>query len=323
MSASSTLPAMRSALAALTLLAAILWIPPLLAPRLGFTPDLAMLPRTGRSVPIENGHVLRVVEHGAGAPVVLVHGLPSNLEDWGDLPQRLAALGHHVVAYDRVGYGGSSRGKATGDAYTLASSARDLAALLDALALPQAAVVGWSYGGGVVQVLARDAPERVSQIVLLAAVGPAFGDVPHSALDTVLHSPAALPLLRWVAAIPPLSRAVMKSTLASLFSDPAAIPPGFVEHARAQLARPGTLEAFVAESVRMDTASLTPERIAAPTLVLSGSDDRSVPVAVAEDLARRIPGAELMLFEAGSHMLPITHSERLAETLHEWLEQTR
>ncbi len=314
---------MRIALAAVAALAAITVLPPWLAPRLGFAPEVTTLPRAGRAVPIGDQRELHVVEHGAGSPVVLVHGLPSNIGDWGDVPVRLAARGHHVVVYDRIGYGGSSAAPVRGDAYTFASSARDLVALLDALALPRAALVGWSYGGGVVQVLARRAPERVSQMVLLAAVGPTFDDVPRSTLDRVLHSPAALPLLRWVAAIPPLSRAAMRSTLAGLFSDPAAIPPGLIERSRAQLALPGTLEAFVAESVQMDSASLAPERISAPTLVVSGSDDRSVPIAVAEDLARRIPGAELVRVEGGSHMLPITHAELLAETLHEWLERTR
>lgn len=313
---------MRMLLIAAVLLIAIGVVPPLLAPRLGWTPAAAALPRAGRAVAIGDGLALDVVELGSGSPIVLVHGLPSNIGDWADVPARLAALGHHVVVYDRIGYGASSRVPVTGDAYTFASSARELAALLDALDLPPAALVGWSYGGGVVQTLALEDPERAAQLVLVGSVGPAYADVPRGALDHVLDSPVALPLLRWVAAIPPVSRAATEATLATLFSGSDAVPPGFLERTRAQLALPGTLAAFVAESVRMDVATLAPERIAVPTLIVNGSDDRSVPLAVAEDLARRIPRAELVAIDGGSHMLPVTHGEQLAAILHEWLERT-
>ena len=82
-----------------------------------------------RSVAIGDGLELNVRELGTGSPVVLVHGLPSNIGDWAGVPDALAALGHRVVVYDRVGYGWSSRPPVAGDAYTLGSNARELGCL--------------------------------------------------------------------------------------------------------------------------------------------------------------------------------------------------
>lgn len=314
---------MRLLLAALALFAALVWLPPRCTPWLGLGPDASTLPAPGRAVAIGDGLSLNVVEAGAGPPVVLVHGLPSNVGDWASVPEELARRGWRAIAYDRVGYGWSSRVPAVEGAYTLASNARELAALLDALGLERAALVGWSYGGGVVQALAEAAPERVSQMVLLGSVGPASAGTPPDAIERLARSRFGAAVFAWVAAVPPLSRATTGGAMAAAFSGAEHAPPGFLERTRAQLAMPGTLEAFVAEMQRMDAAGLAPERIAAPALVVHGSDDRSVPLAVGEDLSRRLPHGELLVFEDGSHMLPVTHGARLAEALHDWLARTR
>src|SRR5690606_33008610 len=215
-------------------------------------------PPPGRAVAIGGGLSLNVVEAGSGPSVVLVHGLPSNVGDWADLPAALARRGYRAIAYDRIGYGWSSRAAVEGDAYTFASNARELAALLDALGIERAALVGWSYGGGVVQALAVGAPERVSQLVLIGSVGPGYVDAPRDPIDRVARSPLGVPVFRWVAAMPPLSRATTGAVAAEMFSGAEHVPPGFVERTRAQLELPGTLEAFVAEHVRMDSRSLAP-----------------------------------------------------------------
>src|SRR3990170_1953552 len=84
--------------------------------------------------------------------------------------QELAARGHRVLAYDRVGYGRSDR--RTNGAYTVASNASELLALLAAEDLRDAVVVGWSYGGGTSIVAARGDASRMSRLVLGGRVGP-------------------------------------------------------------------------------------------------------------------------------------------------------
>jgi pimeloyl-ACP methyl ester carboxylesterase len=301
---------------------AVAVVPPVLFPRLGWGPDASTLPPPARSVPIGGGLHLNVLELGPAdspdPPVVLVHGLPSDIADWAALPERLADQGDRVIVYDRIGYGWSSRTSEAGDAYTFASSARELGQLLDALHVPRAVLVGWSYGGGVVLTLAADDPSRVARLVLVGSVGPAYRVDPADLTDRLARTEIGPPLFRWVGSVPPISQLLVNASLASVFAGTRNVPPGWSDRTQAQLALPGTLEAFVTESRRMDVSSLHPEEVEAPTLVIQGGDDRSVPPAVAEDLARRLLHAKLLPVDHGSHMLPVTHTDLLADRIHAW-----
>ena len=290
-------------------------------PLLGRAPDLSALPPRDRAVAIGPGLELNVTELGSGSPVVLVHGLPSNIGDWASVPEKLAALGHRVVVYDRVGYGWSSRPPVAGDAYTLGSNARELGALLDQLGIPRAALVGWSYGGGIVQSFALEHPERVSQLVLLGSVGPAIPDAPADFISRLGRSPIGPALFRYVTSVPPLGRGVLAGALADVFSGAAKIPPGFIDRSAAQMAVPGTVDSWLAEERNGGYAKLRPEAIETPTLVLHGDDDRAVLETVAEDLARRLPNGRLVWVEGGSHMLPVTHPDLVAARIDEWVTQ--
>ena len=311
----------RLAIVLALVLVALVAVPLLGAHVLAWDQHPDRVPAPARRVEIGAGRALNAVDTGAGAPIVLVHGLPGTLHDWGQVPEKLAAMGHRVIAYDRTGYGSSTRDGDAPGAYTYASSAGDLLALLDALGIERAALAGWSYGGGVVQTVAADHPDRVTHVALLGAVGPALRRGDPDALALVVASGAGEEILRWVGAVPPVSRAFLHENLVAAFSKESAIPGGFAERTQAMLALPGTLTAFIAEEQRSDPSGLHPERIRAPALVLHGADDRLVPVAVGEDLARRIPSAELLRLPGGSHMLPLTDPDLVAGALHALVAQ--
>ena len=105
--------------------------------------------------------------------IVLVHGLPGCAYDWTPLPERLAALGRRVIAYDRVGYGYSSP-RGTESDYTYDDNASELLELLEILDVSDTTLVGWSYGGGVVIRAGLRGSERIGRLVLLGSVGPAI-----------------------------------------------------------------------------------------------------------------------------------------------------
>jgi pimeloyl-ACP methyl ester carboxylesterase len=296
-------------------IAAIVFGPPVVTRLLGLRPDPRLLPPHGKTVDIGDGLELNVIDIGSGSPIVLVHGLPSCASDWAEVPHKLAALGHRVLAYDRVGFGYSSRPPATPERYTYASNAQDLTKLLDALRVERATLVGWSYGGAVVQTFARQSPQRVERLVLLAAVGPAQPEG-SDALSVILHSRAGAAVLHWVASVPPLSRRLTQESLVQAFARPEAIPPQWAEYTRAMLALPGTLESFAWEAQRGHAADLHPEAIKIPTVIIQGTDDHLVPPSVADDLHRRLPQSKLVVVPQGSHMLPVTHPDLVAQEIH-------
>src|SRR4051812_35107629 len=123
------------------------------------------------SVAVRTGVTLNYEVTGDGEPLLLIMGTSGSIGLWGDLATRLAE-GHRVIAYDNRGLGGSSRGSGP---ITSASLAEDAAALLEALEVPQAHVVGWSLGSAAAQELALAHPGRVLSVVLYATWGRTDG----------------------------------------------------------------------------------------------------------------------------------------------------
>ena len=277
-------------------------------------PGALELPPPGRIVQLSGGAQLNVLDSGRGPAIVLVHGLPGCAYDWTPLPERLAALGRRVIVYDRVGYGYSSPRGPESD-YTYDHNATELLELLEILDVSDATLVGWSYGGGVVLRAGLREPKRIGRLVLLASVGPAIEIPEPGVAQRVLFS---RPVLAWVSMVPPLSRAVAHSASAEAFSDQP-MPGWWVPQLRANLARPGTTEAMLEEGEKLSVDGIDPGPLDLPVLVINGDDDWSVPMEVAEDLYQRAqPDAELLRVAGGSHMLPITHPDLLAQHLLEF-----
>lgn len=302
---------------ALVLLLAVS-VPPSLAILLGWGPDLSLLPPPGRLVAVGQGVRLNVAEKGSGSPLVLVHGLPGIAEDWEPLWGKLAER-HRVIAYDRAGYGYSDK---PDEGYDISSDARRLLELVDALGLDRPTLIGWSYGGAVVQEAARLAPAKVDRIVLIASVGPALdlhGEKRASRVLSLLTSPVGPALARWVFAVPPLARRVVKSRAAQAYSGETEIPVGWIERSYAHMSQWGSQRTFVEEARFMKPHVLKPQEITVSALVITGSDDWLVPESVARDLDRRLPRSKLFVVQGASHMVPVTHAAEVARKIEEFL----
>src|SRR5437764_2711698 len=115
-------------------------------------------------VDVATGVRLNVKESGQGEPLLLIMGTSGSLGLWGPVEAPLAER-HHVISFDNRGLGASERGEGE---ITMASLARDAEALLDALEVPRAHVMGWSLGSAVAQELALAAPDKVASLVLYA-----------------------------------------------------------------------------------------------------------------------------------------------------------
>ncbi len=124
------------------------------------------------TVAIENSADVELyyTDQGAGQPVVLIHGFPLNGESWGKQQKVLLEAGYRVIAYDRRGFGASTK---TGGGYDYDTFAADLHSLLDELDLYEVVLVGFSMGTGeVARYLSRYGSERVAKAAFLGSLEP-------------------------------------------------------------------------------------------------------------------------------------------------------
>jgi len=269
-----------------------------------------------------NGCELYYETGGEGAPVVYVHGgfagLDTVLRDLapdGWTWERDFAQKFRFIAYDRRG---CYRSSSPDSGYDLANQARDLAGLLDHLAIPSAHIIGSSAGGPIAIRFGAQWPERVRSLVLVGTAPDLF-PLGEPGSDTVRRHLALLDRVGAEAAFeqrPP----EVEVTFNELWDHVEAAARGtldeYLERQQAwrerarQLPRAQRVHYYMTELRSMaayidaDVRSYA-ERITVPTQVIHGSNDRMVPVAWAEELARAIPSAQFMLVEGGPHSLMI------------------
>lgn len=213
--------------------------------------------------------------HG-NSTLVLLHGSPGTVGDYRDLAI-LLAQGHRVVVPDLPGFGASTRKVPD---YSVRAHAGYVLELMDELGVQSAHFVGFSMGGGVALELAARARERVESITLLASIGVEELELlGNHSLNHGLHGLqlAGLKAARWLV---PHFGALDSSMLS-------------VEYAR--------------NFYDTDQRRLRPilEALEVPTLILHGEDDFLVPLAAAEEHARIVPQAELVIYPSpASHFLP-------------------
>jgi pimeloyl-ACP methyl ester carboxylesterase len=118
-----------------------------------------------------DGVTLAVLDAGEGAPVVLLHGFPDSSYLWRRQLPALVGAGLRVIAPDLRGFGESDRPENVGD-YALSHSVGDVLAVLDALEVERASVVGHDFGAAVAWLVAAFAPERVDRLVAMSVGHP-------------------------------------------------------------------------------------------------------------------------------------------------------
>jgi pimeloyl-ACP methyl ester carboxylesterase len=227
-------------------------------------------------------------ERGQGAPVLLVMGLGWASNMWHRTRPVLSTR-YRTIAFDNRGAG---RSDVPPDPYSIAAMASDAAAVLDAAGIDSAHVVGASMGGMIAQEFALQYPARVRSLVL-ACTAPGGPEAQHPGPEVmeVLMRTGLTPEERARAIVPFIYDAAtprerIEEDLAVL-SELYPIPEGFIAQLQAILA----WEAF----------SRLP-RITVPTLVIHGVNDRLVPAANSDLIARRIPSAQLVKLADAGHI---------------------
>ncbi len=246
-------------------------------------------------VSAEGGVALYGEENGAGAPVILLHGLTATRRYVVMGSRSLERSGHRVIAYDARGHGGSS--PAPERDYGYARLAGDLGAVMDALEVPRAVLAGVSMGAHTVVRFALEHPERAAALVLIT---PAFD--PASARGEADGA-------NWEA----LARALRERGIEGFVSayDLDGLPQRMREGAATVLRqRMGAHEHLdaVADALevvprsRPFTSLAQLEQIAVPSTVIASRDEADPlhPLMLAERYAHSIPAAQLLV-EAEGH----------------------
>lgn len=228
-------------------------------------------------------------EAGSGEPLVFVSGLGGTASYWR--PQVPAfSTRYRVITYDHRGTGASDRRQRV---FSIDQMTAELAALMDALGIERAHIVGWSTGGAIGQTLAIEQPRRVARMVLCS---------------TWTHCDP------WFRRLFEARREVLRQGGSALYSEFYPLWVYSPEHVNAH-------DAAIEEERRQAAAAAPPvevvmgrinallafdrraglPRIQAPTLVVASENDYVIPSYHAEALARAIPGARLAILRGGGH----------------------
>jgi non-heme chloroperoxidase len=256
---------------------------------------------------------LYVKDWGSGRPVILLHGWPLSADSWDDQAMALADAGCRAIAYDRRGFGRSSQPWSGYDYDTLAD---DLATVIEHCGAKDATLVGFSMGGGeVARYMSRHGGKGVVKAALISSIVPFMlktADNPHGTEPSVFDDmakamqedrarffsgffkdffgvslvshPASAELLDWARGVS--MQAGLKPTLACA-------------------------KAFATTDFRADLAAFK-----VPTLVVHGTDDKTVPIdAAGRAAAKGITNSTLIEYDGAPHGLFATHKERLTRDL--------
>jgi 4,5:9,10-diseco-3-hydroxy-5,9,17-trioxoandrosta-1(10),2-diene-4-oate hydrolase len=257
-------------------------------------------PPFGRTVRLRQGYELHYLEHGAGAPVVFVHGsgpgVSAHSNFFPNYPQ-IAAAGFHTLLPDMVGFGWSS--KPTGIDYTLELFTSTLLEFLDQLQIGRCVLIGNSLGGAISLKLAIDHPARVERLIVMGPGG-------IESRETYFQMPGIQKMVSGFVGAG-FDRAGLRRLLELLAYDPQIVTEELVEQRFNVL---GTQPKDVL--ARMVIPDLTPQlaQIRCPLLGFWGVEDQFCPASGYEKILRAVREARFIMYSRCGHWAMI---ERAAD----------
>lgn len=254
-----------------------------------------------------NGIQLAYEVSGPSGPwVVLMHSLGADHSLWQDVMPKLADA-YRVVAWDMRGHGRSQVSEQTP---TFDDYAADFEGLLDHLGAQDAHLAGLSVGGMVAQTFALRSPGRARSLTLLdttsahpdEATRQVFRDRGAQAEREGMGAMVEGTLARWFTPESFQARPELMQRLRTMLEG---CPPRGYSGACQAISRINTTEQLGG--------------IRVPTLVMVGEEDAVTPVAAAQTIAGRIPGAELEIVPNAAHLMPIERQDAFVARLRAFL----
>ena len=268
-----------------------------------------------------NGVRLHYVERGSGAPLVLLHGNGSMIQDFESSGLiDLAAKNYRVIVFDRPGFGHSDRPRNV--VWTPAAQAELINSALHRLGVSHAIVLGHSWGASVAVALALKYPTLVQGLVLVSGYY-----YPTLRPDVVALSAPAVPLVGDILGhtlSPIVSRVMWPLLMAKIFG-PRSVPKKFEGFPKEMALRPSQIRASAAESALMipDAFHYRDEytNLKMPVVIVAGDEDRLVDIdAQSTRLHRDVPQSRFHRVPGTGHMIHQTATGVVMSAINEAAE---
>lgn len=256
------------------------------------------------------------VRQGKGDPVLLIHGMPTSAYLWREVIPPLAQ-DFTVLALDMLGYGDSDKPPKAD--LSLPAQARYVAEFMLKVGLTRATIAGHDIGGGVAQLLALERPGRVKRLILLDTV--AYDFWPGSEIDR-LKDPV------WDKGI---QRVDLRKGFRDVLSRGLAHPSRVTEALVMEYSRPfdgeGGREAYLRCARALNNRDLLTraaeiEQLGLPILILWGEADAYLDPQIGQQLADRLPAAQLVVVKEAGHFLPEDQPQETARLIRAFIQGT-
>jgi pimeloyl-ACP methyl ester carboxylesterase len=257
---------------------------------------------------------------GEGQPVVLIHGWPLSHEMWEYQVNDLVDAGFRVIAYDRRGFGKSSKPY---HGYDYDSLTGDLKAIIDHLDLTEVVLVGFSMGGGeVARYLSTYGSEKISKAVLLGSVTPFMlktDDNPTGVDQSVFDEMSEQMKEDRMKFLETFGKQFFS---VNLINKPVSTPMLEYHRMLASIASPRATQecakAFSTTDFREDMKAIT-----VPTLIIHGDSDKTVPIEASSELAAQmIPDCKFIRYQGAPHGFFYTEKDKLNKDLISFIRES-
>ena len=255
-------------------------------------------------------------DSGRGPAILLIHGSMGDVADWDGWVSVLRAR-HRVVRLDLPGFGLS--GEIANNNYSIDHTLSLLDGLMDALNIPQFAIVGTSYGGPVAFRYAATRVDRVTALVIMNSAGIEFGK------QRVDPATGKKEFYQVVSGAAPVTREFVEKGLSGAFNDAGHIPAGWIDRKLDFLNaigrnREGAI--MVSQYVRGNPEQVL-AHVRAPTLVLWGAAERSLSLSTADRFVAALTHAgdvRKALIDRGDHAMHIEWPKQTAHEVEQFLD---
>ena len=285
-----------------------------------------------QDIPLQKVHVgdieMAYKMFGKGDPILLIQGVGGSMGSWEPSILKELSSNHTVIIFDNRGVGNTTIGTKP---FSIQQFANDTAGLLDALKIQKANVLGYSMGSFIAQQFVLTHPEKVDRLVLIASTCGGKENVPNSPevlelakklLSSVVNNTSIDPQEvkktislsygpTWIKLHPDILENIPTNTTDLLLSGIG--PDTYIQQEKITQNWKSTNWSGICNQL---------PNIAKPTLVITGTEDVTIPAANSLIIAEKIPGAWLVQMKNAGHQITSQYPDEIGKILNTFLMTT-